>query len=321
MNDVAASQAPPAAPPSAPADAVVADLWARRLEWSAAADNLKRKTVLARGVALFLSSLGAILAAVAASFLAHKPELRTPCAAASAILLGFATYITRWFLTPEAIRAWTRARSVSEALEAEIFTFRAGAAPYGGANAIDLLFNKSQAIQATATDLKGNLVGVQAKSSTPPPGLDRDKYITQRVQHEINSYYLTNALLNAARLSRFRTLEFLLGLAATVLGGLASYFSSLDSSLHSLFSTWVPVFTTLSAAVASHLAASRYAFLVMSYEGTAQRLQDLMTWWRSRQPPTDTDWSQFVKSAEEAMAIENESWTAKWAEKIDGAKQ
>jgi hypothetical protein len=312
MNDVASPQAPALA--GTPAEAVIADIWKRRLLWSAAADSQKRAIDLARAVALILSALGAILATAAATVLANEPEFRTPCAAAGAILLAVATYVTAQFVTPGALRSWTRARAVSEALKAEIFTFRAGVAPYGGADATDKLLDKIQAIQGPAADLDASLVEIQPKSAAPPPALDRSQYIAHRVQDQID-YYSKHARLYAQRQRWFRAIEFLMGLVATGLSGLATWFSSQGASGHSTLAAWVAVFTTLSSAVASHLAANRYAFLVMSYEATAQRLQDILTRWHSHQSPTDDDWSQFVKSSEDAISIENQGWMAKWAEK------
>ena len=84
------------------------------------------------------------------------------------------------------------------------------------------------------------------------------------------------------------------------------------------FSAWVAVVTTLGTALAAHVAANRYDFIVMSYTGTALRLEDLVAEWRSRPArPGGADvaaWSAFVKLCEQAISIENESWLAKFAE-------
>ncbi|MEV2224604.1 SLATT domain-containing protein [Nocardia vinacea] len=72
---------------------------------------------------------------------------------------------------------------------------------------------------------------------------------------------------------------------------------------------------TLSGSLAAFLASKRYDFLVVSYLATANRLQRLLDRWRTAGSPADPPrWSQFVDDCENAIAIENESWLAKWAD-------
>jgi hypothetical protein len=77
--------------------------------------------------ALALNVLGALAATLLATLPAGMSRSRMACGVLSASALAVATYLKAHMVSPEAVRAWTRARSVSEALKAEIFLFRARA--------------------------------------------------------------------------------------------------------------------------------------------------------------------------------------------------
>ena len=303
-------------------DEVVAAIWRRRVAWSKAADQLKARIVYARGAALILNASGALLATLAATCFSSQPDVRTACAALGAVSLATATYLTTRLLTVDALRAWTRARSVSEAIKAEVYGFRAGAAPYRGQDATAQLQEKTSAVQAQAQDLEIHVASVDPGLVTPPPALSQDDYIATRVEGQIKGYYRKKALEYARRLKRLRSTEFGLGLAGTALGAIAAFQSSQPAAQAAGvgLSAWVGVLTTLAAALAAHVAANRYDFLVMSYYGTARRLEDLVNKWRSAADKGDAAWSAFVKSCEEAISVENESWLAKWMEKDPGEK-
>src|SRR3954462_2379339 len=117
----------------------VAAIWRRRVAWSAAANRLKARITYARSSALVLNASGALLATLAATCFSTRPDIRTACAALGAVSLAAATCLTTRLLTVDALRAWTGARSVSEAIKAEVYSFRAGAEPYAGSDAISQL--------------------------------------------------------------------------------------------------------------------------------------------------------------------------------------
>jgi SMODS and SLOG-associating 2TM effector domain 1/Protein of unknown function (DUF4231) len=320
------TEAPTVGTSNSRTDEMIADLWQTRLKWSAAADKLKFRISFSRSATAILSALGAILETAAATFLSGQTAAQTACAAIGAVFLTVATFVTSRLVTPETLLAWTRTRSVSETFKAEIFTFRAGAAPYDGADASDKLLEKITAVLKDVETLQGYLANVKIKHSAPPPALDHDGYIKDRVEQQIKKYYEKNADKFAGRQQTLRAVEFLMALAATILGALATYFTARGptpsaaavASDPSTMSAWVAVFTTLAAALTSHMAANRYDFLVMSYTGTAQRLRELILHWKNHQPQTTVGWSEFVEACEEAISIENQSWMAKWSGK-DGA--
>jgi hypothetical protein len=302
---------------------VLAAIWRRRVGWSRAADRLKRRVTYARAAALVLSSLGAVLGTVAATLPTDEPRWRTTCAALSAVLLAVATFVTARFLTVDAVRAWTRARSVSEAIKAEVYAFRAGAGPYGDADPAKTLQRKASEVEDAARDLERHIAGITVGAATPPPPLPPAEYVKQRVEDQVEKYYRAKARLYAGRLAVLRGLELVLGLAATVLAALAAFIGGSGEpqppggpgGAATSVAAWVAVLTTLGAALAAHIAAGRYDFLVMSYYATARQLEDLVNTWRSDGAPTDpAAWSAFVRACEDAISVENESWLAKWAE-------
>ncbi|MBC8733457.1 DUF4231 domain-containing protein [Paraburkholderia sp. UCT2] len=302
----------------------VANIWRRRIGWSRAADRLKARINYARNIALVLSVCGATSETVAATFLADVPSGRTALSALGAVFLAIATFVTARLLTVDAIRSWTRARSVSEALKAEIYSFRANAAPYACEDRLKILLDKTDAVQAAAQDLERYVANVEVGSASPPPTLTRDEYISKRVEQQINGYYRKKAKLCAKRLDRLRAAEFVLGLAGTALSAVAtgaSIQASTSTTFHSGISAWVAVCTTLGAAIAAHIAANRYDFLVVSYYGTARRLEDLVNRLCSARDRIDSEsWTNFVRDCEAAISVENESWLAKWMEKEPGGK-
>ncbi|CAN5636811.1 hypothetical protein BH10PSE6_BH10PSE6_18190 [soil metagenome] len=207
-------------------------------------------------------------------------------------------------------------------MKAEVYSFRAGAGPYLGSDATVQLQDKTSAIQAQAQDLEMHVASVDPGPVTPPPMLGREDYIAKRVQAQIEGYYRHKARQYARRLNLLRKIEFCLGLAGTALGAVAAFQSSQQTAQEANvgLSAWVGVLTTMAAALAAHVAANRYDFLVMSYYGTGRRLEDLVNRWRSASDKGDAAWAAFVKASEDAISVENESWLAKWMEKDPGAE-
>jgi hypothetical protein len=210
---------------------------------------------------------------------------------------------------------------VSEAIKGEIFMFRAGAEPYSGPGAVGVLQQQVRVIEEAALDLERYVAGVDVnREDRPvPPSLSPKAYIEKRVMQQIEGYYRPNARLYARWLSIFRFAELVFGLVATLLGAVAAYISGTTPAGDTAVAAWVAVFTTLGAAMAAHVAATRYDFLVVSYYATARHLEDLVGRWRADGEPTaSSQWTAFVKACEDAISIENESWLAKWAEKDPG---
>ncbi|HET6438306.1 MAG TPA: DUF4231 domain-containing protein [Anaeromyxobacter sp.] len=305
-----------------PHEELLESLWRRRLAWSTAAGKLKSRLAAARIWGLTLSSSGAALTAAAITVVPE--QARAPCAVLGAVLLAVATLVTKQLVTVDAVRAWTRARSVSEALKAEVWLYRARADRYGGPDAAQRLSDETQKIENQALDLERYLAAVELPaqlpdSKRPPPPMSQEEWVKARVLGQAEGYYRQAARAMARRLAVFRGVEFGLGLFAAASGAAVAWLSSQgDASLHRAstpLAPWVAVLTTIGGAIAAHIAASRYDFLVMSYHATARRLESLVERWRSVGAPGEgKGWSEFVNACEAAISVENEGWLAKWGE-------
>jgi hypothetical protein len=303
---------------------VVERIWRKRLEWSKAADRLKARVGRARATALALGIAGAVLATAATTLM--PSGLRTPCALAGALSLAVGTYVMSRLVTPQRLRSWTRARSVSEAIKTEVWSFRAKVEPYAGDDAPLRLVERVEMLEAQATDLEPILALVRAevpsvlpKGKQPPTAMSAEQWVERRVLSQSEGYYRKAARNLARRLASLRDVEITLGLLATAASAVAAWSASQPQaatrSLGLAVGPWVAVLTTVGAAIAAHIAANRYDFLVMSYGATARRLEHLVDRWKMQGKPTDERrWSAFVHDCEAAISVENEGWLARWAE-------
>lgn len=87
-------------------------------------------------------------------------------------------FVAAHFLTPVAIRRWTRARAAAEGIKSLIFRYRAGALPFRGDDAMTRLQNEVYAIEDKAKDLDAYLaeledVNASAQGLMTPPASHR----------------------------------------------------------------------------------------------------------------------------------------------------
>jgi drug/metabolite transporter (DMT)-like permease len=99
--------------------------------WSATANAVKTRLTGARVAALLLTIAGALLAAAAGQLAHDKSALGTIVAVTGAVAVGLAPLVLR-LAGSKAVHVWTRARAISQALTAEIYTYMAGVSPYRG---------------------------------------------------------------------------------------------------------------------------------------------------------------------------------------------
>ncbi len=100
---------------------------------------------------------------------------------------------------------------------------------------------------------------------------------------------------------------------AVILGALSG--AAIAAGLPKLFALgpWAAVVTTASAAVAAHLAASRFDYQTVLYFRTADRLKSLRDEWLATSNRLDPAIvARFVDDCEHAISAENEAWLAKW---------
>jgi hypothetical protein len=294
---------------TAPAtEELLSAIWTRRIAWSRAADALRRRLAFANVTVLALSVIGALLVAVAATLLFPGSVGQRVCAVGGAVALALIPVINARYITREATSAWIRARSMSEAIKAEVFLFRSGAAPYGDRAAVGLLQTHVMNLNAASADLEGELELVK-DAPAPLPPLSGQAYVEKRVVAQIEGFYRPKADLYARRAAWFRRAQIVLALAAALGAVVAGVAVEAAKSM----AVWVAFLTTTSTALTAQVAATRYNYLINSYLATARRLEDLVAAWKLNGEPSDgADWSKFAQDCEAAISAENESWLAKW---------
>src|ERR1700741_3581038 len=114
------------------ATVLLASVWDKQSVWSQAANNLKQSLFRARTTCLLLTILAAVLATVAVQIasISDLTALTARILAAGAALSMGLVALMQKATNRERVHDWTRARSASEALKAETYTFLAGVAPY-----------------------------------------------------------------------------------------------------------------------------------------------------------------------------------------------
>ncbi|MET9214427.1 MULTISPECIES: DUF4231 domain-containing protein [unclassified Nocardia] len=291
-------------------DELLNTLWQRRTRWSLTATHLKRRLDRTRLAVLLLGSWGAIATASTTTILRSAGIPTRIVALSGAVALAVATFLTAQYLTAESTRRWTRARAVSEGIKQRILAYCATGYPeQPGQLQADIA-----GIEQAADDLRPLLAPADTTVRAPRP-MRPEEYVHDRVQAQIDDYYLPTAHRYSARAAGLRRAAIGLGLAATIV---AAINTGVGAEAAGRIAPWVAVMTTLSGSLLAYLAAKRYDFLVMTYLATADRLHRRLDRWRADGSPTDRDrWGEFVADCENTISLENASWMAKWSERAE----
>ena len=208
----------------------------------------------------------------------------------------------------KAVEAWTRARSASETLKEQVYTYLAGVSPYRGTDRDQRLREQAYATLAAIDDLQPHTTVIQPAPRPLPAVHDIDGYVAVRVSQQIHGYYRRmQAGKLRERLRWLRGAELALAATAGVLSATAGSLGVKGAA------AWVPVVTTISGALAAHVAAARYEFLLVEYARTAAQLERLCD---GRQTAADRGQAahaddRFVAECERVISAQNESWMAK----------
>lgn len=303
-------------------DQIISDVWIRSKAWSSAANRFQKQLKNWRRRQLICIIAGSAMATAAATDLfglnaasgdsmAVGNRIISGCAAVALALVGF---IQQNFLSLSQTESWPRARSVSEALKCEVYRFRAGASPYEVPPEQDVTtaLQHLSSVIAEEEDKVGDLlpeVRFDEETADGVPGpMAPDDYIKSRLNDQIDAFYLPLARKNLHQAKTARGATLALALLGLVIAGFMS------AGLLIAFGAWVAVLTTISAAVGSFSALSRYESLASLYAKQALSLDRLRTGWRSGRY---TDWSDFVNKCEETILAENRSWMAEMVKEVD----
>lgn len=285
--------------------------WETQSVWSQAADKLKASLFRARHASLVLSILAAAFSALAQQVEKHcgtSPFVTVGILSVMSALSMALVTVLQTATRRVRVESWSRARSVSEALKAEVFKFLAGVAPYRDGDP-DAQFKRNvDEILADADDIGDVTVGLALHHRPLPAVNSVDSYAVHRVQQQIDAFYRPKSALMKRRAGQYRFVESALAVIAAVLSaGAALKMPGLAA--------WIGVVTTIVAATTAHAAVQRYDALAVEYARTYRQLERLLrerggSSGQAAQTDADAD-DQFVAAAEEILSVQNQAWMAR----------
>ncbi|WP_040776304.1 DUF4231 domain-containing protein [Nocardia pneumoniae] len=279
--------------------------WQRQSVWSKTADNLKSGPHRARQWRLVSTVLGAGLA-LSGSQLGPVDEAAAVTAAVAGAALMAAVGVLRGGSSVQAIRQWTRARSVSEAIKSEVFLFLTSAGVYVGEDRERRLDAEVQRLEREVGDLRRYSDGVAATVRPLPAVDDVDSYLRLRVREsQLERYYVPRAQLMRRRVRTFKAIEVTLALVAAALAAVAAVSPNVGA--------WASVATTAAGTVAAHAAAERYETLWIEYSRTAAELRRLADQ-RTAADGRPLSPAELIVACENVISVQNQAWMAKWGE-------
>jgi len=298
--------------------AAVDAVWKRHRRWSIVASRRRASVHRARVQSLFFLVAGASLQTIAVQTDRYALVARITGAAC----LGAAPLLTSACLSKEKISEWTRSRTISESIKRQVFTFRAGVAPYDGdrGTAAQNLVDEVAGISDSARDLNIYYALTRADDVPSPPKLDRLGYIHHRIDKQIDGFYKTRAR-KQARTSAFlkvcrntlagaaATVGFVTGSKAAVADvGAVSIVRKVATTFVNRVGIWGPALTAASAAFAAHIHESHYDEQVNEFTYSAQHLENLYLCLPLETKPGTTEWSDFVLDCESVIASSTSAW-------------
>ncbi len=287
---------------------LVASVWGHQSVWSQTANQLKARIDRLRSVMLGLAVASAVLTTLAAEVASLNRWAGRSLALAAGLAVGLVPLV-RARLGRDAVSQWTRARAVSEELKAEVYRFLAGVAPFRDGDRRSLLAERTHRVQTEASDLLVHTARVTPAAREVPAVLDVDSYVQGRLLPQIR-WYRSRSLGLARRLTWARRVEAGLSVLGVVLAVVAAT-AQVDAA-----AAWVAVVTTLTAAVSSHVAASRWESQLVEYLRTADELGRLHEGWIGAAETGEAAADAFVDRCEHVVSIQNDGWMAKWSAEL-----
>jgi hypothetical protein len=273
--------------------------WRQQRIWSLTAGSLKKQIDQGRKMALWLGIVAAGLAVVVVQ-LGTQSDVGRWVALASGLAASMVPFSQRR-AGAERVRAWTRARSVSEGLKTEIYTYLAHGSGYHGKNAGQRLGDEARHL----VDGVGTLLRYAAEFSPDdkqvPDVHDIDSYVDNRVNAQVGWYH-DKAIHYERRARMLRWFGNVLAATAAAFGLISGVFGNTG------LIAWVPFLTTVGTSLVAYIAAARYDHMIVEYLRTEQRLEYL----RDTRIGNKISDDSFVDACESAISIENQAWMSRW---------
>lgn len=279
--------------------------WQRQSVWSQTANKLKAGPSRARTAQLILTVAAAVLALAASQVKGTSFPASLTLSVLGALALAVVGLLAVQ-TSKEQVQRWTRARSVSEAIKTEVYTYLTQSGRYEAANRDALLDAEIKRLEDEAGDLAGYTRGIQPVKRALPPVHDVDSYLQVRVREmQLRDYYEKNARILETRIRWLKWAQIALALVAAALAAVASVSPSVGA--------WAAVATTAGGAVAAYFATERYEFLWIEYSRTASELRRLLDR-RTAPDGRQLSGAELVSECEQVISVQNQAWMAKWGE-------
>ncbi|CRK59402.1 Integral membrane protein [Alloactinosynnema sp. L-07] len=275
--------------------------WKQQKRWSHAAGTLKKSISRARWTTLALSVVGAVLATASAQLFAVDGPTGRGLAVAAAVALAVIPFTQRGMSVTKT-RDWTRARSVSEAIKADVHLFLARATPFRGAERDTVLLSRLDTLADDAGDLARYLPDPPERRALPAVH-DVESYAEVRVREQAERYYRPKAHKIGRAQRILSAAETSLAVIAATLVAVAAIVPSPKAIV------WIGVLTTVAGALAAHSGAARYDYQFVEFTRTADKLERLL----AQRSVDAVDDDTFVVECERVISIQNEGWMAKMA--------
>jgi hypothetical protein len=284
---------------------LLGEVWREQAGWSRAADRMKDGIARARLAALVIVVLVAVFGTTAAALGdALHPLGRWLAVLAAVGSVSLPPLRKLWSGTR--LQNWTRARSVSEAMKADVYLWLARVRPFTDDADAATLRDRIDRLRGDAADLASAAERCTPVARDLPAVHDLSTYFDVRVGGQYAEYYRPRVREIERRLGWFRAVGFVLGAIGAVLGGAAVL-------LATSFAAWIAVVSTVATAVAVHVSATRYEFQRIEFARTAEELRRIKT--RAEQlGVAEQELHRLARRAERVISIENQGWMAKLAE-------
>ena len=226
----------------------------------------------------------------------------------SAAAIGLATYFGKELVNPYQEQRWIRSRSMAEALKSEIYLFRSNSPPYDTDKKPEKLIENVEELLKKVEDLPTEIISEEQKQKgLLTEDLTIEEYIEKRVNDQINNFYRPSSDELKQKMKRNKNIGLSLGVFAIVLGalGLTTGWTA----------GWIAVISTIAASITAFAYAGRYQYLIISYQTTANKLEQLCELWKSKgKTDNDTDArNKFIRECEAVISIENSAWMVELA--------
>jgi SMODS and SLOG-associating 2TM effector domain 1/Protein of unknown function (DUF4231) len=281
------------------------ELWREQSVWSQTANRMKARIEHARLGALLIVVAVAVCATGAAALHGSVPVLGKVLAGAAA--LGSAVLpLLRPAWSGVRLKDWTRARSVSEALKADVYLYLAGAGAFADDPHAVVLRERTDRLRRDAADLLPQRTGLEPVKRDLPAVHDLPSFFAVRVRSQYKDYYRAKVTFIAGRIRRFRLIEIGLGVVGAALGAAAAVVGA-------SFAGWIAVLATAGTAMSVHVSATRYEFQLIEFSRTAEELRQIGVAAAADGVGAD-ELKALAVRAERVISVENQGWMAKLAE-------